>query len=136
MNRSGPNILVADSLIQFSRRLVVLGTDREADSIPAPPTRLVLGCASQPSRNPTPTLIGHHEDVLNLRHANMRPLPGDVSVTDRPIILPSDQIRRTVFRIMTKTTEGQMQVNELNFRWTQLSHSQHTESLQHPARPC
>lgn len=136
MNRSAANILVADSLIQFSRGLVVVGTDREADPIPAPPTRLILGCASQPSRNPAPTLIGQHEDVLNLRHANMCPLPGDVSVTDRPLILPSDQIRRTVLRMLIKTTEGQMLVNELNFRWAQLSHSQHMESLQHPARPC
>jgi hypothetical protein len=91
-----------------------LGADREADPIPATASRLVLSCAGQLGRNPSPTTLGQHEDVLNLWNPNVRLLPRDVSVTDRPTILPGDQIRRTILRMLIEAIERQMLVNHLS----------------------
>ena len=80
-------------------------------------------------------MLGLDEDVLDLGHADVRPVPSDVRMTHGSVVVPRDQIGRRPFRMLIEAIERQLPVDEGHFRRTQLGDSEHAGSLQQQPPP-
>jgi hypothetical protein len=95
-----PCVDVTELRIQTSRCDIPVSTDAQADALPAPFARFLLGCIRELSSDPLASSLGQHEHVLDLGNAQMGTDPSDVRVPDRLIIVPCDEVGRALFNLL------------------------------------
>jgi hypothetical protein len=106
-------------------------TDAQADALPAPCARFLLGCIRELSSDPLASSLWQDEDVLNLGNAEVCTDPGNVRVPDRPIIVPCDEIGRALFNLLVETAKRQALIDIGDLAWLQLSYRQHGGKVPH-----
>ena len=100
---------IPETLISFLAGSLPRATRQRADAS-HPPDRLSFSGADQTRRVP-PAALG--QDKIGSRKTEVRALPGDVSVSDRSIVFPGDQIRRTLLSVLIEAIERQMPIHRL-----------------------
>jgi hypothetical protein len=84
------------------------------------------------SCDPASPSLGHDEDVLDLGNAQMCADPSDMGVPDGLIMVPCDEVGRSVRTLLVETVKWQASIDITDLARLELSHSHHGREFHTP----